>query len=121
MKKISDAELEVMKIIWKKNATTSLEIIKELQHSKWKENTIRTLINRLIAKKAIGISKREGKTYTYVPLIKENEYRTYATNKLLKQLFHGSSKEFLSFLIENDRNCCEEISRFLKNLGNIEK
>lgn len=118
MKKISDAELEVMKIIWKKNETTSLEIIKELQHSKWKENTIRTLINRLIAKKAIGISKREGKTYTYVPLIQEDEYGTYATKKFLKQLFHGSTKELLSFLVENDKNYCEEISRFFSNQEN---
>ena len=118
MKKISDAELEVMKIIWKKKETTSLEIIKELNHSKWNDNTIRTLINRLIAKKAIGISKKEGKTYTYVPLIQEEEYGIYATNKFLKQLFHGSAKDFLSFLIENDRNCYEEISKFLNSEEN---
>ena len=49
---------------------------------------------------------------------KKKEYGIYATNKFLKQLFYSSAKEFLSFLIENDRNCCEEIRNFLNNKEN---
>lgn len=100
MVKISDAELEVMKVIWEEKAVTSLEIIKKLTHCNWNDNTIRTLINRLIAKKAVGISKREGKTYTYVPLIKENEYRMKRTRKFLGQFYHGSIHEMLLNFVE---------------------
>ena len=96
-----------------------MEIIKELKHSKWSDNTVRTLINRLIVKKAIGISEKEGKVYTYVPLIKEDEYVTYATKRFLNQLFYSSAKEFLGFLTENDSNYCEKIREFLNNEKNI--
>ena len=103
MVRISDAELEVMKIIWEKGEVTSLEIIKRLDYCKWNDNTIRTLINRLIAKKAVGISKKEGKTYTYVPLIKENEYRAKRTKGFIGQFYHGSVNEMLlNFVEENE-------------------
>ena len=120
MIKISDAELEVMKIIWKKGETTSIEIIRELDDSKWSDNTIRTLINRLIEKKAIGISRKEGKTYSYVPLIKEDVYSKYEAKKFLNQFFGGSVKKYLAFLIEHeDKTTCDKICDSIrKNLKN---
>ena len=118
MKKVSDSELEVLKIIWKKKETTSKDIIEELKYQKWKDNTIRTLINRLIAKKAVGISKKEGKTYLYVPLISEKEYREFAKKNFLKQLFHGSAYECANFLIKKDEKVRKEIELLLKELKN---
>ena len=66
MKKISDAELEIMKVVWNEKETTSLEIIKKLEYCNRNNNTIRTLLNRLITKEAVGISKKQKKTYYYV-------------------------------------------------------
>ena len=62
MIKISDAEFEVLKILWKRNESTSIDIIQELRDKKsWSENTIRTLITRLQNKKAIEIVNKERK------------------------------------------------------------
>lgn len=103
MVKISDAEIEVMKVIWDKKEVTSLEIIKELESHNWNDNTVRTLINRLILKKAVGISKKEGKTYTYVPLVKEEDYKIKRTKNFVQQLYHGSFKEMvLNFVSANE-------------------
>lgn len=118
MKKVSEAELEVLKVIWEKKETNSLQIIKELGHCNWNANTIRTLINRLLAKKVIGISKKEGKTYTYVPLVTKEEYTEMATKKFLKQFFNDSAYEYVKFLIENDEKLKEEIEALLKELKN---
>ena len=60
MVRISDAELEVMKVIWEEKEITSIEIIRKLDSNKWNNNTVRTLINRLIIKKAVGISQKNG-------------------------------------------------------------
>ncbi len=62
MKKVSEAELEVLKVVWRKQETTSNEIIKELNYRTWNDNTIRTLINRLIAKKLLVFQKEKEKT-----------------------------------------------------------
>lgn len=117
MKKISDAELEVMKVIWKKREITSLEIIEKLKCYKWKHNTIRTLINRLVMKKAVGISKKDGKKYSYVPLIKENEYKRARVKQFLKQLFDNSIEDFILFLKKEDNEYYNEICNFLKTLN----
>lgn len=100
MPRISDAELEVMKVIWEEREVTSLEIIKRLKYCNWGDNTIRTLINRLVSKKAVGISKKEGKTYFYVPLIKKSAYRDKQMGKFIKQFFNNSFSEFLKFIFQ---------------------
>jgi len=114
MVKISDAEMEVMKVIWRKKEVTSYEIINELHGHKWNDNTIRTLINRLISKKAVGISKKEGKTYTYVPLVNEEDYKVKKMKNVIKQLYDGSFNEMLLNFIDNN-----EVSKAeLKDLVN---
>lgn len=108
MIKISNAEIEVMKVIWSKKEVTSLEIIRELERHNWNNNTIRTLIGRLISKKAVGVGKKEGKTYTYVPLIKESEYKAKRIKDLIQQLFHDSFNEMLiSYICNNELNIKE--------------
>lgn len=103
MIRISDAELEVMKIIWKEKEVTSVQIIKSLENCNWNDNTVRTLINRLISKKAVGISKKEGKTYSYVPLIKENEYILKRSENFLKQFYQGSLEGMVLNFIDNNQ------------------
>lgn len=117
MVKISDAELEVMKIIWEEREVTSLEIIQKLEHRNWNDNTIRTLINRLIIKKAVGISKREGKTYTYVPLIKENEYKMKRSRNFIKQFYNGSVNDMLLNFVDSNEISDKELNFLLDRVN----
>lgn len=116
MVRISDAELEVMKIIWEEKEVTSLEIIKKLENCKWNDNTIRTLINRLIAKKAVGISKKEGKTYTYVPLIKENEYKMKRSINFVKQFYNGSLNDMMLNFIDAKEMSKEDLQYLMDKI-----
>lgn len=116
MVRISDAELEVMKIIWEEKEVTSLEIIKRLENCKWNDNTIRTLINRLIAKKAVGISKKEGKTYTYVPLIKENEYKMKRSINFVKQFYNGSLNDMMLNFIDAKEMSKEDLQYLMDKI-----
>lgn len=113
MVRISDAELKIMNIVWKKGETTSLEIINELKNCSWNNNTIRTLIGRLYEKKAIGIIKKEGKTFTYAPLIEEKKYKSKVIEDLIDDLYDGSDLKFFEFLIDNDKYY-EEIRKIMK-------
>ena len=58
MIRISEAEFEVMKVVWEVGEVTSQEIIKRLQSDKWNANTIRTLIKRLYDKGALKVVKQ---------------------------------------------------------------
>ena len=60
---ISEAEHQVMKVIWKNNPIMASEIINILtEKTDWKPKTIKTLINRLLKKEAIGYEK-SGREY----------------------------------------------------------
>lgn len=114
MVKISDAELEVMKIVWEKKEVTSAEIIRELKEFNWSDNTVRTLINRLVAKKAVGVSNCQGKTYTYVPLIKEDEYKLKRSLNFVKQFYHGSAKEMVMNFVDSDELSKDDLQYLMK-------
>ncbi len=98
---IGDAELEIMKVIWKaKHPITSLDIGKEVEDKGWKKTTIATFLTRLVEKGALSADK-QGKLYYYTPLISEREYRKSQTKNLIKTLYNGSVKDFaLSFFEE---------------------
>ncbi len=121
MIKISNAELEVMKIIWKDKAVTSKQIIEQVKKFNGNDNTVRTLIKRLVDKKAVDISEKNGKQYTFVPLIDEEEYKSEVKQKFLKTFFNGSALDFVKFLMDNDEKYYKEICDFLEHYEDLEE
>lgn len=119
MIKISDAELEVMKVIWDKEKVTSVEIIQGLSGVTWNYNTIRTLIKRLLVKGAIEIIKKEGKTYTYRPTIAKEDYKIDVLRKLLKKLYRDSFSELVLQYCESGEVTESEMKQIAKEMNNI--
>ena len=110
MIRISDAEFEVMQIIWDKKEATSQEIINELKDNHdWNDNTVRTLINRLVTKKAIEVSKKNGKTYTYAPLIAEGKYKVKRSKGFIGQFFKGSMEDMLFELVSEEEMSLDDL------------
>lgn len=117
---ISKAELEVIKVIWERKETTSTEIINILEKKgfTWNYNTIRTLIRRLLEKKAIKIIEKKGKTYTYIAVVKENEYNAEVIKKYIDTSFNASVSDFIRFIINMDDKYKEEIKKVLDEASN---
>ena len=98
--RISDSELEIMKLLWKKSPLTSTEIREELQETMgWEATTIKTLISRLVHKEAISQEKQ--KVFNYCPLITETEYNGWATGRLIDKLYKGSAKAMVAALVDS--------------------
>lgn len=113
--RISEAEWEIMKIIWSKSPLTANEIIESLEgKTDWKPKTIRTLISRLVEKKAMGVDQ-EGKFYSYYPLVAEEECLKAETKSFLKRLYGGSMKPFLVNFLREEKLSSEDIKE-LKNI-----
>ena len=64
--KISDAEFEVMRILWREERPVSFSDVRTELNSKmgWEKSTIATLIRRLVKKGAVSIQEREVHYYT---------------------------------------------------------
>ncbi len=70
---ISDAEWEVMRIIWTLDEVKSSEIINQLsERMSWTESTIKTLIRRLVNKGLVK-TRKKGRAYIYSAMVSENE------------------------------------------------
>lgn len=95
MTKLSEAELKVMKILWKHNELTSREMFNLLyDDTQWSIKTVRTMLKRLSDKDivSINIDKEE---FTYSFLINEDEYIKFTKEKLADDLFSGSTLDLL--------------------------
>ena len=100
---ISEAEFEVMKVIWK-NAPVSTNEITDLltQTTNWRPKTIQTLIKRLVTKGALTYEK-QSRVFVYTPLIEEKEYIGQESHSFLERYYDGDITAMLSAYIEEDK------------------
>ena len=113
---ISEAEHRVMKVIWNDNPITAIDITRELtKTTAWKLNTIKTFINRLLKKGAIGFEK-SGKEYNYFPLIREADYVKSESRLFLNRIFGGALKPMLLTMAENEDLTLEDIEELRNHI-----
>ena len=94
MIKLSDCEIYIMYVIWTNGEATSFDILDKVKEDKKiSENTVRTLLARMVKKNAIYISSKTGKTYNYKPLIDKEEFLRAEIEEFLEM--HQMSKEEL--------------------------
>ena len=117
--KISDSELEVMKVLWRAGKALPVNVIRETLQSErgWEATTIKTLVGRLTAKGVLLQEKRGA--YHYSPLISESEYNEWAAGNLVRKLFHGRTKDLLSALVRSDELTMSDIEE-LRQMFNKE-
>ncbi len=106
---ISEAEYEVMKIVWKYAPISTNEITDRLtQTTSWRPKTIQTLIKRLVTKGALTYEK-QSRVFVYTPLIDEKEYIGQESHSFLERYYDGDITAMLSSYIENDKLSESEI------------
>jgi BlaI family penicillinase repressor len=106
---ISEAEFEVMKVVWKYAPVSTNEITDLLtQTTNWRPKTIQTLIKRLVTKGALTYEK-QSRVFVYTPLIEEREYIGQESSSFLDRYYDGDITAMLSAYIEEDKLSESEI------------
>lgn len=109
MPKISAAEWEVMKLLWKESPLTSEKIINSLtEKMEWSTQTVKTFITRLLKKEAIGFEK-VGRAYNYYPLISEDECIKAENQSFLQKVYDGAVGMLFTRFLEEETLSEEEI------------
>jgi len=113
--KISTAESVVMGALWAREPLSAEEIAGEVAAGQgWTEATVKTLINRLLNKGAIG-AKRDGRRYLYRPLVGRADYVEAESQGLLDRLFDGRLAPLVSHLSQSRKLSADDIAE-LKRL-----
>ena len=114
---ISEAEYQVMKIIWSAGVPISTnEVVEKLESStSWKPKTIHTLLSRLVKKDALQYEKK-GRVFVYTPLVKESEILAQENDSFLNRFYGGALNSMVVNLLEQDKlsdNDIAELRRIL--------
>ena len=118
--KITDSELEVMKLLWRAKDALPVTVIREqLQKSKgWEPATIKTLISRLVSKGAVRQEKRN--VFYYSPVITEKEYSSWATKDLITRIYNGKASELIASLVNSNGLSRDDIAE-LREMFKVEE
>ncbi|KUO74296.1 MAG: CopY family transcriptional regulator [Clostridia bacterium BRH_c25] len=116
--KITESEVEVMRVLWEANHELPIaDIRKALEKtSKWETSTIKTLLRRLCEKGVVLATKKE--VFYYMPLVSEAEYNDYIIQSLIDRLYSGSAKDLVASLLGSKKLNDSDI-RELRNLFKV--
>ncbi len=94
---ITDAEQELMKILWEHpEGMTSKELREKLDKS-WERTTVLTLLSRLVDKGAVSVDKKK-RPSVYKSLLSKEAYSLTQTRSILNNLYNGSVKTMMAAL-----------------------
>jgi len=100
---ISDAESLVMEVLWNEHPLSSEDVVAALADStNWREPTVKSLLNRLLKKRAIA-AQRDGRRYLYRPLLKRADYVHAQSKGLLDRLFGGRVAPLVAHFSEHHK------------------
>ena len=101
--RISETEWEIMKIVWSKGQCTANEILDALNsRDSWHPKTARTLIGRLVKKRALTF-KEDGRAYIYRPGISEEEAVAHYSQSFLERVFNGALTPMIAHFVQSQR------------------
>lgn len=115
---ISEAEFEVMKVIWKYAPISTNEVTEKLtQTTDWSPKTIQTMLKRLVTKKALTYEK-QSRVFVYTPLVPETEYIRQESNSFLNKYYNGNIVSMLTSYLEDDKLSKTELDTLRHLLSN---
>lgn len=115
---ISEAEFEVMKIVWKYAPISTNEVTERLTRTTdWSPKTIQTLLKRLVTKGALTYEK-QSRVFIYSPAVEESEYVGQKSSSFLNRYYDGHISSMVSAYLENDRLSEEELDELRALLKN---
>jgi len=104
--KITDAELEVMQVLWASQKAMTLSQIKSALEGR-NGDTTKTLLRRLCQKGAVEQEKRE--VFYYRPLVGRQELGRFRTQRLIDRLYAGSAKAMVAAMVEHDQLKAQDV------------
>jgi BlaI family penicillinase repressor len=109
--RITAAESEIMQALWRDGPLTTDEIVAAVGPANaWAEGTVRTLINRLVRKRAMAGAKDEGR-FAYRPLVRREDYVLSESQGLLDRLFEGEVTPLVAHFARHRALSAEDVKK----------
>jgi BlaI family transcriptional regulator, penicillinase repressor len=117
---ISEAEAVIMEVLWRQAPRSAEEILAEVgAQQDWQEGTVKSLLNRLLTKKAVK-AEREGRRYLYSPRLTREQYVSQESKGLLDRLFDGRVAPLVAHFSEQRKLSKKDIAELRKLLQELD-
>lgn len=114
---IAESEWSVMEALWESSPQTASEVTKTLRPTmNWAENTVRTLLTRLVEKGALKTAENTSGTRTFLPAVKREACVRAESESFMQRIFGGAAKPLLVHFAQNSKLTAEEVRELKKML-----
>lgn len=121
MVRISAAESQIMAALWANGPMSAEDLVREVGGAQdWGGATVKTLITRLLNKKAIA-SRREGARAIYRPLVSREDYVTGESQGLLDRLFDGQLAPLVAHYARHRALSAQDVDRLKRLIADLER
>lgn len=118
---VTNTEMQVLAILWSESPLTVGQIIERVQaDSEWHPNTIKTILTRLVEKKAVA-RRKDGKQYFYRPTVSRKEFLSSRSDGFLDQFFNGRMAPLLAHFAERKKLSKKDIAEIEQILESLKQ
>jgi len=101
--RISEAEWEILSVLWKKAPLTAAEVFAAVKDKAWKLNTVRTFLARLEKKGAVRTQDRKEEARVYLPVASREACVRRESESFLARVFEGGAAALLLHFTKSTR------------------
>lgn len=115
---LSQAEWEIMKVIWKDGPMAARDVYSQLSKSqKWTNATIRTFLRRMVQKGWLNY-QQVGNSYLYRSAVSQDKAVGVAIKDFSQRVLDGVLSPFVAYFVEQENLSAEDIGRLEQILEN---
>jgi BlaI family transcriptional regulator, penicillinase repressor len=117
----TDAELEILKVLWRRGPSTVREVFETLGESKTTGYTTVLKFMQIMADKGLVVRDESERAHRYEPAAPEDETQRRLVGDLLRKAFDGSAKKLVMQALSTERASVEELSEIRRMLDELER
>jgi predicted transcriptional regulator len=117
----TDAELEILKVLWRRGPSTVREVFETLGESKTTGYTTVLKFMQIMAEKGLVVRDESERAHRYEPAAPEDETQRRLVGDLLRKAFDGSAKKLVLQALSTERATADELGEIRRLLDELEK
>jgi len=117
----TDAELEILKVLWRRGPSTVREVFETLSETKGTGYTTVLKTMQIMADKGLVVRDESERAHRYEPAAPEDETQRRLVGDLLRKAFDGSAKKLVMQALSTERASAEELSEIRRMLDELER
>ena len=117
----TDAELEILKVLWRRGPSTVREVFETLGESKTTGYTTVLKFMQIMAEKGLVVRDESERAHRYEPAAPEDETQRRLVGDLLRKAFDGSAKKLVLQALSTERATSSELDEIRRLLDELER